>query len=158
MAMGPQREVGAAAETTVAATTVASASPAPIPAAGDQAVVDITDDDAPPPGWGQWGNRPASATEPAARVLVMREDDCVMPQCSAHDAEASSPRAVLPAPDVVVAPPVQEPGHAGVPPAHFDEAQAKQPLWQEFRDHDASINNTVNEALRVHGGPSWRIF
>jgi hypothetical protein len=42
--------------------------------------------------------------------------------------------------------------------AHFDEVQAEQVLWQEFRDHDASIKNTLNEALRVHGGPSWRIF
>jgi hypothetical protein len=31
-------------------------------------------------------------------------------------------------------------------------------LWQEFRDHDTLINNALNEALRVHRGPSWRIF
>jgi hypothetical protein len=31
-------------------------------------------------------------------------------------------------------------------------------LWQEFRDHGALLNNALNEALRVHGGPSWRIF
>jgi hypothetical protein len=51
-----------------------------------------------------------------------------------------------------------ERGHAGAPPAHFDEAQAEQALWQEFRDHGASLNNALNEALRVHGGPLWRIF
>jgi hypothetical protein len=45
-----------------------------------------------------------------------------------------------------------------VPPAHFDEAQAEQALWEEFRDHGASINNALNEALQVHGGPSWWIF
>jgi hypothetical protein len=37
-------------------------------------------------------------------------------------------------------------------------AQAEQALWQEFRDHGASLNNTLNEALQIHGGPSWRIF
>jgi hypothetical protein len=31
-------------------------------------------------------------------------------------------------------------------------------LWQEFRDHGASLNRALNEALRIHGGPAWRIF
>jgi hypothetical protein len=31
-------------------------------------------------------------------------------------------------------------------------------LWQEFRDHDALINNALTEALQIHGGPFWRIF
>jgi hypothetical protein len=88
----------------------------------------------------------------------MREDGCVMSQRPARGAEASSSHAVLPTPGVVVAPPEQERGHTDAPPAHFDEAQAEQALWQEFRDHDASINNALNEALQVHGGPSWRIF
>jgi hypothetical protein len=52
----------------------------------------------------------------------MREDGCVMPQRPAHDTEASSSRAVLPTPDVVVAPPEQERGHAGALSAHFDKA------------------------------------
>jgi hypothetical protein len=47
----------------------------------------------------------------------------------------------LPAPDVVVVRLEQERGHASAPPAHFDEAQAEQALWQEFRDHGASLNN-----------------
>jgi hypothetical protein len=94
----------------------------------------------------------------APEVLVMREDGCVMPQRPAHDAEASLSRAILPTPDAIVAHPEQEQGHAGAPPTHFDEAQAEQALWQEFRDHNASINNALSEALRVHGGPSWRIF
>jgi hypothetical protein len=38
-----------------------------------------------------------------------------------------------------------------VPPAHFNEAQAEQALWQEFRDHGASLSNALNEALRIHG-------
>jgi hypothetical protein len=53
VATGPQLEVMAAAAAAGAATAVASASPALVPTAGDQAVVDVTDDDAPPPGWGQ---------------------------------------------------------------------------------------------------------
>jgi hypothetical protein len=52
----------------------------------------------------------------------------------------------------------QEQGHVSVPPAHFDEVQAEQALWQEFRDHDASLNNALNEALRIHASPAWRIF
>jgi hypothetical protein len=55
--------------------------PEPVPTTVDQAaVVEIPDDDAPPPGWGQWENWPAPAPEPAAGVLVMREDGCVMPR------------------------------------------------------------------------------
>jgi hypothetical protein len=42
--------------------------------------MDVPDDDAPPPGWGQWENWPAPAPEPATGVLVMREDGCVMPR------------------------------------------------------------------------------
>jgi hypothetical protein len=70
----------------------------------------------------------------------MREDGCVMSWCPTHGAEVSSSRAGLPASDVSVAHPEQERGHAGAPPTHFDEAQAEQALWQEFRDHDASLN------------------
>jgi 2'-5' RNA ligase len=54
-------------------------------------------------------------------------------------------------PDVTIARPEQEQGHASAPPAHFDEAQAEQALWHEFRDHGASLNNTLNEALQIHG-------
>jgi hypothetical protein len=44
------------------------------------------------------------------------------------------------------------------PPAYFNEAQAEQALWQEFRDHGASLNNVLNEALQIHAGPTWQIF
>jgi GNAT superfamily N-acetyltransferase len=81
-----------------------------------------------------------------------------MSQRLAHDAEASMSWAALPAPDVAVARPEQGRGHASALLAYFDEAQAEQALWQEFRDHNASINNALTEALRVHEGPSWRIF
>jgi hypothetical protein len=93
----------------VATTATAAATPVSLALASTTsnrvAVVEIPDDDAPPHGWGQWENWPASAPEPAAGVLVMREDGCVMLRRPAHGAEASSSCAVLPAPDVVVAPP-----------------------------------------------------
>jgi hypothetical protein len=63
-----------------------------------------------------------------------------------------------PTPDVVVAPPEQGLRRADVPSAHFNEAQAEQALWQEFRDHNISINNALTEALRIHEGPSIRLF
>jgi chromosome segregation ATPase len=28
----------------------------------------------------------------------------------------------------------------------------------ELRDHGATLNRVLNEALRVHGGPTWRVF
>jgi hypothetical protein len=89
---------------------------------------------------------------------MMREDGCVMLRHPSRGAEASSSRTALPAPDTVVVLLEQERGHASVPSAHFDEAQAEQALWQEFRDHGASLNNTLNEALWIHGGPSWWVF
>jgi hypothetical protein len=39
------------------------------------------------------------------------------------------------------------------PPPHFADAQEEQQLWEELRDHDASLNRALNEALRIHGGP-----
>jgi hypothetical protein len=89
-------------------------------------------------------------------VLVMREDGCVMSQHPAHDAEASTLRAAAPASDVAIAHPEQELRCADAPPAHFDKAQAKQPLWQEFRDYNSSIHNALTEVLRIHRGPSIR--
>jgi hypothetical protein len=52
----------------------------------------------------------------------------------------------------------QERECVNAPPAHFSEAQAEQALWEEFRNHDASLNRALNEALRIHGGPAWRVF
>jgi hypothetical protein len=43
------------------------------------------------------------------------------------------------------------------PPA-FTDAQEEQQLWEELRDHGASLNRALNEALRIHGGPAWRVF
>jgi hypothetical protein len=75
-----------------------------------------------------------------------------------YGAEASSSRAALPALGGTTARLEQERERFNAPPAHFGEAQAKQALWQEFRDHGASLNRALNEALRIHGGPAWRIF
>jgi hypothetical protein len=88
----------------------------------------------------------------------MREDGCAMSRQLTLGAEASSSRAGLPIPDVTVARLEQEQGRVGAAPAHLDEAQAEQALWQEFRDHGASLNNMLNEGLRIHGGPAWRVF
>jgi hypothetical protein len=122
-ATGSQLEAAAAAAATAAATAATIVPPAPTPTVGGRAaMVDIPDDDVVPPGWGQWEDWPAPAPEPAAGVLVMREDCCVMPRRPTHGVEVSSSRAPLPAPDAIVARPEQERGHAGAPPTHFDEA------------------------------------
>jgi hypothetical protein len=159
VATGSRQEVAVVVAATIAATAVSAFPPAPVPIAVDQvAVVEIPDDDIPPPGWGQWENWPTPAPEPAAGVLVMREDGCVMPRQPTHGAEATSSRAGLPAPDAIVAHLEQERGPTSTLPAHFNEAQAEQALWQEFRDHDTSLNNALNEALRIHAGPAWHFF
>jgi hypothetical protein len=36
-------------------------------------------------------------------------------------------------------------------PLHFADAQEEQQLWEELRDHGASLNRALNEALRIHG-------
>jgi hypothetical protein len=88
----------------------------------------------------------------------MREDGCVMPRHPTHDAEASSSRTALPAPNGTAACREQEQELVSAPPAHFNEAHAEQALWQESRDHGASLNNALNEALQIHGGPAWWIL
>jgi hypothetical protein len=103
----PPRSAAAAAEpqqvamATTAAMTAAAATPsvllAPAPADGNQvAVVEVPDDDVPPPGWGQWESLPAPAPEPPVGVLVMRKDGRVMSGHPTHGDEASSSRAAHP--------------------------------------------------------------
>jgi hypothetical protein len=118
----------------------------------------LTDDDTPPPGWDQWGNLPAPAPEPPVGALVARDDGGVMSGRPADGAEASSLRTVLPASDSTTACSEQEREHAVTLPPHFADAQAEQELWQEFRDHGASLNRALNEALRIEKGPAWRVF
>jgi cytochrome P450 len=52
--------------------------------------------------------------------------------------------------------PEQERERASAPSAYFNEAQVEQALWQEFRDHGASLNNALNEVLRIHAGPACK--
>jgi hypothetical protein len=65
-----------------------------------------------------------------------------------HGAEASSSRAGRSASGA---------GRVDGPPA-FADAQEEQELWGELRDHGAALNRALNEALRIHGGPTWRVF
>jgi hypothetical protein len=88
----------------------------------------------------------------------MREDGRVMSGLPTHDAKASSSRAALPTSGGIAARPEEERERVNAPLAHFSEAQAEQTLWQEFRNHGASLNRALNEALRIHGGPAWRVF
>jgi hypothetical protein len=88
----------AAAMTAVITTTITAPSilPAPAPVSGSQVVVvEVPDDDTPPPGWDQWGSLPAPASEPPVGALVVRDDGRVMSGRPADGAEASSSRAVL---------------------------------------------------------------
>jgi hypothetical protein len=66
-----------------------------------------------------------------------------------HGAEASSSRA---------GPPASGEERVDEPASHFADAQEEQQLWEEVRDHGASLNRALNEALRIHGGPAWRVF
>jgi hypothetical protein len=65
-----------------------------------------------------------------------------------HGAEASYSHAGRSAPGE---------GRVDGPPA-FADAKEEQELWGELRDHGAALNRALNEALRIHGGPTWRVF
>jgi hypothetical protein len=122
------------------------------------AVVEVPDEDVLPPGWDQWVSLPAPAPEPPTGELVARDDGGAALGCPADGAGASSLRASLPASGSPAAHPEQERERAGAPSAHFVEAQAEQELWQKLRDHGASLNRALNEALRIHSSPAWRVF
>jgi hypothetical protein len=142
-------------------TTVTAPSVPPVAAPIDDsqaAVVEIPDEDVPPPGWDQWVSLPVPAPEPPTGALVVRDDSGVALGGPADGAGVSSSRASLPASGGPAAHLEQERERADVPPAHFVEAQAEQELWQELRDHGASLNRALNEALRIHCGLAWRVF
>jgi hypothetical protein len=142
-------------------TTVIAPSVPPVPAPIDDsqaAAVEIPDDNVPPPGWDQWVSLPAPAPEPLTGALMVRDDGGAVLGCPADGVGASSPRATLPALGGPAAHPEQEREHACAPQPHFVEAQAEQELWQELRDHGASLNRALNEALRIHSGPAWCVF
>jgi hypothetical protein len=81
-----------------------------------------------------------------------------MLQRTTHDAEASTSFAVPLAPDAAASQLEQGLRCLGVPRALFDEAQAKQALWQECHAHDASLNAALTEALRLNEGRSFQLF
>jgi hypothetical protein len=88
----------------------------------------------------------------------MRDDGGAALGGPADGAGASSSRAALPTSGSPAAHPEQERECAGTPPTHFVEAQAEQELWPELRDHSASLNRALNEALRIHSNPAWGVF
>jgi hypothetical protein len=79
---------------------------------------------------------------------VRRWDGHMVAGGRGHGAEASSSRAGRSA---------SGEGRVDGPPA-FADAQEEQELWGELRDHGAALNRALNEALRIHGGPAWRVF
>jgi hypothetical protein len=110
--------------------------------------VETPDDDAPPPGWDQWVNLPMPSPEPQEGALVRWWDVHMVAGGRGHGAEASSSRAGRS---------TSGEGRVDEPPA-FADAQEEQQLWGELRDHDVVLNRALNEALRIHGGPPWRVF
>jgi hypothetical protein len=111
-------------------------------------VVEIPDDDSPPPGWDQWVSFPTLSSESQEGALVRRRDGHMVAGGRGHGAEASSSRAGHSA---------QVEGIADDPPA-FADAQGEQELWGELHSHGATLDRALNEVLRVHGGPAWRVF
>jgi hypothetical protein len=155
----PWQAVTAMVAIATMAVTAPSTLPAPAPVVSPRAAaVEIPDDDVPPPGWDQWASLPTSAPEPQAGALVRRWDDRMVAGRPRHGAEASSSRVGLPASGGPAASPERGRERVDASPLHFAEAQAEQELWEEFRDHGASLNRALNEALRIHSGPAWRVF
>jgi hypothetical protein len=154
MEVEPQQAAAVTAATTAVAVAAPPTSPASATAGSPRAaVVEIPDDDdVLPPGWDQWASAPATAPEALAGALVARGDVGVTLGRPADGAGAWSSR-VGPAAHLE-----QGREDADAPPAHFIEAQAEQGLWQELRDHGASLNRALNEALRIHSGPAWLVF
>jgi hypothetical protein len=120
--------------------------------------VEIPDDDVPPPGWDQWASLPTSAPESQVGALMRRWDSLMVAGHPRHDIEVSSSRAGLPASGGPAASLEWGQERVDAPPPHFANAQAEQELWEELRDHGALLNQALNEALRIHGGPAWRVF
>jgi hypothetical protein len=154
-----QQEEAAAVVITTVAAVVLSTLLAPAPAGSSRAMaVEIPDDDVPPPGWDLWASLPTPAPAPQTGALVRRWDGCMVAGRPGRGTEASSSRAGLPAPGGPAVSSGQGREHVDAPPPHFAEAQAEQELWEELRDHNASLNRALKEALRIHGGPAWHVF
>jgi hypothetical protein len=110
--------------------------------------VEIPDDDSPPPRWDQWVSFPTPSSESQEGALVRRRDGHMVAGGRGYGAEASSSRAGRSAPGE---------GRVDGPPS-FADAQEEQELWGKLRDHGAALNRALNEALRIRGGPAWRVF
>jgi hypothetical protein len=141
------RQAPAVAEEQVEEPAEATQGPAPADSSR-AAVVEIPDDDSPPPGWDQWVSFPTLSPESQEGALVRRRDGHMVAGGLGRGAEASSSRAGHSA---------QVEGVVGDPLA-FADAQGEQELWGELRSHGATLDRALNEALRVHGGPAWRVF
>jgi hypothetical protein len=111
-------------------------------------VVEIPDDDSPLPGWDQWVSFPTKSSESQEGALVRRWDGHMVAGGRGNSAEASSSRVGRLAPGE---------GRVDGPPA-FADTQEEQGLWEELRNHGAALNRALSEALRIHGGPAWRVF
>jgi hypothetical protein len=96
VAATPQREI---TTTEARSEEAVGTQQAPALAGSSRAVVvEILDDDSPPPGWGQWVNFPTPSPESQEGVLVRRWDGHVVAGGRGHGAEASSSRARRSAP------------------------------------------------------------
>jgi hypothetical protein len=98
------------------------------------------------------GERAYTSPEALAGALVARSDVGAALGRPADGAGPSSSRAG-PAAHLE-----QGQEEADAPPAHFIDAQAERGLWEELRDHGASLNRVLNEALWIHSGPAWHAF
>jgi hypothetical protein len=144
--VAPQREI-AAVEARSEAAVGMQQEPA-LAGSSRAVVVEIPDDDSLLPGWDQWVNLPVPSPKSQEGALVRRWDGHMVARGQGHDGEDSSSRAGRSAPGE---------GRVDEPPA-FVDAQEEQQLWGELRDHGAALNRALNEALRIHGGPAWRVF
>jgi hypothetical protein len=111
-------------------------------------VVEIPDDDSLPPGWDQWASFPTPSPESQEGALVRRREGHMVAGGRGRGAEASSSR---------VGHSAQVEGIAGDPPT-FADAQGEEELSGELRNHGAALDRALHEALRIHGGPAWRVF
>jgi hypothetical protein len=140
---------GGRAPVVVRAVASTEAAQGPAPSGGSRAVVvEIPDDDSPPLGWDQWVSFSMPSPESQEGALVRRREGHMVAGGRGHGAEASSSRAGRSAPVEVF---------AGDSPA-FADAQGEQELWGELRNHGAALDRALNEALRIHDGPAWRVF
>jgi hypothetical protein len=139
------------AATTVVAVAAPPTSPAPAAAGSPRAVVvEIPEDDVPPPGWDQWASLPASAPKASVGALVAR----------GGIGAALGARLMVPGPHRRTPDPRRvRSGRMRVRRRPtLSRPRRSKGYGRSFRDHSASLNRVLNEALRIHSGPAWRVF